>query len=102
MNTALNQEGMGPGRILAVVVPQLDLWGLASLEALNARRSHGDSSWMVPLGELRMAGMRVTPAFGAVDFHAVVPEAAPELVETLRRFERTLPDGASFVFPEAR
>lgn len=102
----------------------LDLWGLASGEALRARTQHEDSAWMGPLaeqhdvevamlydkwfpglpedwvrlGELHMAGIRVTPADNVVAFYATADEHVAELRAELSEFEATLPRGASFVF----
>lgn len=104
----------------------LDLWGLASREALDARRTELDSAWVGPLaaehgvraamiyekwfpglpeswvklGELRMSGMRITPADASVTFFATAPGFAPKLREDLERFAETLPPGASFAFAE--
>lgn len=104
----------------------LDLWGLASLEALEARRQFVESAWVGPLaqehgvraamiyekwfpglpeewvrlGELRMGGMRITPADNKVTFFAVDEASAPELHELVERFAQTLPPGAEFVLDE--
>ncbi len=101
----------------------LDLWGLASSEALEARVEHEDSGWVAPLaaqhgvrcaflyedwfpglpeswirvGELRMAGPRVTPADDVVALYALDPERAASLREELRAFRSTLPAGATLV-----
>ena len=105
----------------------LDLWGLASLEALEARATAEDSSWITPLaeqhgvrtaliyeqwfegrpeswrriGELRMAGPRITPADDKVAFYALSPEWEQGLSERLREFEKPLPVGAQFVWGAA-
>lgn len=105
----------------------LDLWGLASREALEARRMeapeegwadalaerHGadlamiydfwlgqfvGSSW-VRLGELRIEGPRGFVAGSAVNFYATRPEAAEGLQNMLVEFASTLPSGAGF-FPD--
>ncbi len=99
----------------------LDLWGLASIEALKARRSHDDSAWITPLaaehgvrtallyedwfpglpetwtrvGELRMQGPRVTPAVDRVAIYALDDGQVPVLVDLLRDFEESLPAGAT-------
>jgi hypothetical protein len=101
----------------------LDLWGLASFEALQARRSSSGSLWITPLaqehgvrsaliyedwfpglpaswrrvGELRMAGPRVTPAKDVVALYALDEEKAAELRAALPAFCDTLPVGATFV-----
>ena len=99
----------------------LDLWGLASIEALEARRSSEDSTWIAPLaaehgvrtallyeewfpglpeswtrvGELRMAGPRVTPALDRVAIYALDDGQVPVLLELLRDFAESLPAGAT-------
>ena len=104
----------------------LDLWGLASLEALHARGENEDSRWIAPLAErqgvrlamiyeewfpglpedwlrlgvLRMNTIRVTPAHDHVAFYALNEIHAPELRARLREFEAALPERASFDFDE--
>jgi len=102
----------------------LDLWGLASTAALEARALNEDAGWVGPLalehevevamiydkwfpglpeewvrlGDLHMAGVRVTPADNVVAFYATAEAHVPTLLEELRAFEATLPEGASFTF----
>ena len=97
--------------------PVLDLWGLASKEALVARKTRASKEWMAELtGEKRvglaiiytgwfnglppswekvatmnLSRIAVTPALGWVDFYATDPALAPEIRELLRRFHPTLP-----------
>ncbi len=104
----------------------LDLWGLASLEALEARQNNTDAAWVGPLaqehgiraamiydkwfpglpagwrrvGELKMGGPRVTPADNVVAFYATDPAHLSELEARLKEFEAVLPPGSSFVFEE--
>jgi len=101
----------------------LDLWGLASLEALEARREHEDQAWFAPLaerhgvraamiydkwfpklpatwrrvGELRMGGPRVTPADSVVSFYATAPEHVAEVEASLRELQAEVPSGAALV-----
>ena len=95
----------------------LDLWGLASKEALVARMNRGDKSWMAEMtrdkgvglamiypgwfpslptewervGTLNLSQIAITPSFGWVAFYATDPNHAPELRELLRQFSTTLP-----------
>lgn len=87
----------------------LDLWGLASKEALQKRRSGEDPEWMselmksrdvdfamvydewvsrppdwVEVGELRLTEKRVTPASDTVSFYALTPESACRFASVLR------------------
>lgn len=104
----------------------LDLWGLASLEALEARKQNKEAAWLGPLaakhdiraamiyekwfpglpegwrrvGELRMKGPRVTPADSVVAFFATDESFEADLRQQLRDFEAVLPPGASFVFED--
>ena len=95
----------------------LDLYGLASNEAL--RQKHKDGPWMealvrrhgirlamiyswwfegvpdswVRVAELRLSGARITPAGDTVTFYATEPGAEAELRRELADFAPTLPDG---------
>ena len=95
----------------------LDLYGLASNEAL--RRKHKDGPWMeamvrrhgirlamiypwwfegvpdswVRVAELRLSGPRVAPAGDTVTFYATEPGAEAELRQDLAAFAPTLPAG---------
>ncbi|HEX8696136.1 MAG TPA: hypothetical protein VF746_27210 [Longimicrobium sp.] len=106
----------------------LDLWGLASAEAMRARRARGGPEWMERMAAakgaelamiydtwfprrpaswrkvatLRLDGFRFTPADDEVQFYARTPHAAARAAALLPRFARTLPPGASLeVFPAA-
>lgn len=102
----------------------LDLWGLASLEALEARQANTEAGWLGPLaeahgiraamiyekwfpglpegwrrvGELRMGGPRVTPADNVVAFYATDENHVEDLRERMADFEAVLPSGASLRF----
>jgi len=102
----------------------LDLWGLGSIEALEARRNERGSAWIAPLaakhgvrtamiydswfedlpaswrrvGTLHMNVPRVTPDQSAVAFYALDPAWEEELTRRLRAFEKSLPEGATFSF----
>jgi hypothetical protein len=95
----------------------LDLYGLASNEAL--RQKHKDGPWMeamvrrhgirlamiypwwfegvpeswVRVAELRLSGTRIAPASDTVSFYATEPGAAAELRRKLEDFAPTLPEG---------
>ncbi|TDH61935.1 hypothetical protein E2C06_14415 [Dankookia rubra] len=95
----------------------LDLFGLASNEAL--RQKHKDGPWMeamvrrhgirlamiypwwfegvpeswVRVAELRLSGPRIAPAGDTVTFYATEPGAEAELRRKLAEFAPTLPDG---------
>lgn len=95
----------------------LDLYGLASNEALRQKRK--DAPWMesmvrrhgirlamiypwwfesvpdswVRVAELRLSGTRIAAAGDNVTFYATEPGAAPELRQKLADFAQTLPDG---------
>ena len=101
----------------------LDLWGLASLQALEARRTYVESAWIGPLaeehgvraamiyeewfpglpeswvrlGELRLGGMRITCADNKVAFYATGASSAPELRAALTRYAEDLPPGIAEV-----
>lgn len=95
----------------------LDLWGLASPQALKARMRHEDPAWMNVLAEkhgvglamiysawfpelpagwkkvgaLRLSRKLITPAGGEVSIYATKPEFVPEITEALNRFRKSLP-----------
>ena len=95
----------------------LDLWGLASPQALKARMHHEDPAWMNVLAEkhgvglamiysawfpdlpagwkkvgaLRLSRKLITPAGGEVSIYATKPEFVPEITEALNRFRESLP-----------
>ncbi|TCP44048.1 hypothetical protein [Rhodovulum marinum] len=106
----------------------LDLWGLASRAALEARRAGGPPAWAdtlaarhgadlamiydhwlapavgpdwVRLGELWMEGKRGFAAGPMVAFYATRPGAAEPLRAQLAAFAPSLPQGARFVFDGA-
>lgn len=101
----------------------LDLWGLASKEALEARLSNQDTGWMdemtrnqgvdlaviyqswfgplpdswLKVGELRLSGPRITPADSAVAFYATDRSNAAEIESLLAGFRPTLPTGVQLL-----
>ncbi|MGC9420278.1 MAG: hypothetical protein ACP5EN_15055 [Rhodovulum sp.] len=106
----------------------IDLWGLASREALAARRAGGPEGWAdalvarhgadlamiydrwlrryagpdwVRLGALWIDGPYGFVADRTVAFYATRPEAAEDLRARLAAFVPSLPEGARFVFEEA-
>jgi hypothetical protein len=106
----------------------LDLAGLASPEALEARYRERGADWIhrlcrahgvklamiyddwftalppgwVHLGTLTFARARITPAERNVQFYATAPDAAPGLRSQLLAFRLTLPAGVDFRFEETR
>lgn len=61
--------------------------------------------WFIPIpdswtkvGELLLHGPVVTPAHANVSFYATRGEAVPRIIESLRAFEGSLPDTASFSY----
>ncbi len=106
----------------------LDLYGLASMEALRQRqeRDRQDVAWMdemarardvnlamlyrswfpmvpkgwVPLGTLYLGRRKITPASDAVMFYAINAAAAEALRPKLEAFSQTLPGKARFTFAE--
>lgn len=102
----------------------LDLWGLASKEALDYRRSSSDSNWMreisrqkdvelaiiydgwfeqipdewIRVGDLHLGKERITPAQSTVSFYVMNPEAYSSTVTELRAFSESLPPGVKFTF----
>lgn len=101
----------------------LDLWGLGSHTALEARLSGKDPSWMaemaksrniglamvyeswipakaagwIKVGELRLHGARVTPAASEVAIYATSRDLVPEIEALLIDFRKTLPSNASVI-----
>ncbi|GAA5131355.1 hypothetical protein JIN84_06645 [Luteolibacter yonseiensis] len=97
----------------------LDLWGLASHDALNFRMAKKDPSWMtrvaekhdaelaivyeswvpgrqigwIKVGQLHLSRERVTPASPVVAFFATSPSAVDEIDRQLVDFRKTLPPG---------
>jgi hypothetical protein len=104
----------------------LDLWGLASKEALSYRRQKANPDWMVnltkehnvkivmiykewfpsipenwiPLGVLYLDQKRITPAFSNVTFFALDQESCNEAKSVLEDYRKTLPAGAGFAFSD--
>ena len=102
----------------------LDLWGLASKEALVRRRQARGTNWMnkltrkhdvrlvmlyehwfkkLPedwraLGKLHLGKRRITPASSAVAFHALDAEAEEHARTALSDFQQVLPSGVRFEF----
>ena len=101
----------------------LDLLGLASIDALDARRNDQDSQWMndlaksknvkfamiyenifptlpqnwTKLGTLHLSRTKITPASSEVTFYALTDTAIPEITTKLRTFQETLPQGVRFI-----
>jgi len=99
----------------------LDLWGLASPRALEARMKNEPPAWIsdltarhdvglamvyspwfpnTPSGWKKIAVLRlsrklITPAWHEVSFYATNPESIPEIKEALSRFRKSLPKGVS-------
>lgn len=102
----------------------LDLWGLASREALVHRRSSRGLEWLnalaksrdvelamiyeswfdglpeewIKIGELHLGKRTITPASGTVSFFAMNQNAYIEIVAKLRSFIKTLPPRVEFTF----
>ncbi len=103
----------------------LDLWGLASAEALEARLRGSDKMWAgklatrkgvraamiyeswlrgqippdwVPVAALKLTIPRATLGSNIVTFYAITPDATSELVEKLTAFQPELPDSAELIF----
>lgn len=98
----------------------LDLWGLASMEAL--KMNDGNAKWIAniiqknnikfamiydnwfknrpnywqKLGELRIGRMKVTPAEASVSFYAMDCESYTEIYPLIEAFSTTLPEGVVF------
>lgn len=101
----------------------LDLWGLASHEALAARLAGGDPSWStkitakkkvdlaiiyqeifpelrekwVKVAEMRLSKPRITPSYPRVSFYAANEQVAQEAESLLLEFRRSLPEGVTLV-----
>ncbi|MCP5072627.1 MAG: hypothetical protein GY947_04935 [Rhodobacteraceae bacterium] len=103
----------------------LDLWGLASAEALEARLRGSDKMWAdklvtkkgvraamiyenwlrgqipphwVPVAKLKLTIPRATLGGNIVTFYAITPDAEPELAEKLKTFQPELPASAELIF----
>ena len=102
----------------------LDLWGLASVEALKARKNTDQSTWMdeltkkhavefimiyddwfhnvpkewVKLGELMLGKPKITPARDRVAFYATNCHTYVDIYAKLEMFVPTLPMGVRFEF----
>lgn len=101
----------------------LDLYGLASLEALNYRKTRQDFEWMnnlanekkvglamvydnwfkvpgnwIKVGELHLGKERITPSRNKVAFYALGNDAYEEIVLELNDFLPTLPEDVKFIF----
>ena len=100
----------------------LDLWGLASHEALVAQTTGTDPNWMqrlteqhgtqlaiiyqeafparpahwVKVAEMRLSKPRITPAQSRVSFYATHPNQADAIESLLADFKNTLPVGVTF------
>lgn len=104
----------------------LDLYGLASLDALQYRLSEEDGQWMdnlaseknvklamiyekwfdhipeswIKIGDLVLLGDSITPAVSRVSFYITDPDFKFEIEHALDDFLPTLPDTARFIFAE--
>ncbi len=100
----------------------LDLWGLGSKDALDARKSEPDGQWMdrlatsqnvgiamiydswfpqkpahwILLGKLGLSGPVISLGQRNVSFYAVNPEAAEKATSGLADFLRGLPRGSNW------
>jgi hypothetical protein len=100
----------------------LDLWGLASIEALNLRLTENNFSWMsllakrkhvelamiyenyfkpIPtdwrkIGELHLSKDRITPADSSVSFFALNKDTYGEIYRLIVKFKETLPPNVTF------
>ena len=101
----------------------LDLVGLGSHEALQARMQGRDPSWMAAMaaqhgvglamvyettvpgraigwtkvGELRLSRVRITPMISMVSFFATTPADIAEIDQALQDFRPTLPPGVTLI-----
>lgn len=99
----------------------LDLWGLASFEALKSRLNE-EHDWIeritqekdvrlvmvykpwfpklpkswVKIGDLETSGKLVTPAYYKVSFYSTNPDEVPYLKELILRYSKTLPKNSKF------
>ena len=104
----------------------LDLWGLASSEALTHRRKDPDTGWMNTLaaskgvqvamiyelwfrrlptnwkkiGELHLRSTRTSVGYSPVSFFALNENTYSELLEPLRAFRSSLPEGVIFEYSQ--
>ncbi len=105
----------------------LDLWGLGSQQALEARRNHQGPQWItalaekhdvhlamiydtwlpdipagwIPLGELHLGRRLVTPADDIVAFYATDSATFAGARSLLADFKATLPERAMFIFRDS-
>jgi hypothetical protein len=101
----------------------LDLWGLASIEALQHRFTNGNGDWIsrlaeekhvelamiykdffknIPdhwreIGELHLGKTKITPERSTVTFFALNDKAYGEIYKVATVFKQTLPQGVNFV-----
>jgi hypothetical protein len=104
----------------------LDLWGLASLEALKYRKAKIKSDWMDVLskkngvqlaiiydlwfpnipqswhkaGELHLGKEKISPAESVVSFYVIDEKIFREVSLLLKEFRRTLPEGVKLIIVE--
>lgn len=104
----------------------LDLWGLASMEALKLRNSNETNDWIPPLiekhnvglvmifekwfngypehwiklGELQLNGIQVTAGGDTVQFYAVDSDSERDIRQALNTFIPTLPKGVRFQYAD--
>ena len=100
----------------------LDLWGLASIDALRLRKSSNKSDWItqitqnknvefamiyeewfkeIPdnwrkLGELSLGKTQITPANASVSFYSIGCKPYAEISDLIKTFSTTLPEGVVF------
>lgn len=105
----------------------LDLWGVASLDALTHRRDSRSSEWMkelaeskgvgvamiydewfasripsawIKIGRLHLGRRKITPDMSAVTFYATSNDSYHEALRAVRTFQKTLPAGVEFTLEE--
>jgi hypothetical protein len=102
----------------------LDLYGLASIDALDHRKNDPNSDWMnnlaksknvefamiypgwfkgipdnwIKVGSLHLSKVNITPAENTVTFYALSELTKQEVMPELQNFIATLPDGVEFHF----
>jgi hypothetical protein len=100
----------------------LDLWGLASIDALRLRKSNNKADWMtkiaqnknvefamiyddwfkeIPddwkkLGELSLGKSKITPANASVSFYSIGCKPYTKISHLIKTFSTTLPKGVVF------
>jgi hypothetical protein len=106
----------------------LDLWGLASIDALRLRTSGRDNNWMAKItkeenvkvamiyedwfehipsnwkkiGELQLGKKKITPARDSVSFYAIGCNSYADIYQLTQEFSKTLPEGDVFKFNDKK